>query len=766
MVRTLRSSLWLLALAIAAFAPAQQRELAWHLAGGEVGKTVATTNTDGTFRSETHLSIGGTKIDSVLGGTFKDGKLVAFRLEQSAAGQSVVMDGKDGKVAIKAGDKEQSAPFTPNSAVFSNYHPTLMSTVIAQFDEKGAATQTISTAFVEALRLVPVPTTKLGSKVVVVEGKSVVVASYRAALPGVAVDVFLNPAGEVVAWSVPTQRLEVMAKGYDELLVDPTTKMPELSQPTLTSKVETKVMIPMRDGVELAADIARPTDEGKFPAIVVRTPYGRAASLIEGNWWARRGYVLVAQDVRGRGDSKGAWNPFMPERPDGYDTIDWVSKQPWSNGKVGMIGGSYLGMVQWQAAVERHPALKSIVPQVSPPDMFFNIPFDHGIPMLFGSIWWARVVQSDAGVGGAFAPVTSLRGLLKLPITLADDAVLGFNVPFVDDWWTRTTNKAFAPANFQDDMKNVDIPALMVSGWWDGDGIGTKTNWERMRSLGKANQYLIYGPWTHLFNTTSSMGDVDYGPQAILEMQSVYLRWFDRWLKDKPVLDAMPKVKVFVTGANEWKTYGDWPPADAPEATLYFAANGLLSDKKQGMDPPTRFTYDPADFQLPESMDIDAAGGSTQVAVSPKNDHLVFRTDPLTQAVVAGGPLAVDLYIKTDVVDTDFFAMLMDIDEKGVMRMVGMPGKLRAQYRHGMDRPELLEPGRAYSLTLDLWDTAHAFPKGHRIGVYITSAMFPGYARNLNTGEPVATGTRMVTAHQQIFHDVARPSALRFHVLK
>ena len=140
----------------------------------------------------------------------------------------------------------------------------------------------------------------------------IVIASYKVAMPGVAVDVFLNPTNEVVGWSVPSQRLEVVAKGYDALFVDPTTKMPELSQPTFTARVESKVMVPMRDGVELAADIARPTAEGKYPAILIRTPYGRAASLLEGPWWASRGYVLIAQDVRGRGDSQGDWRPFMP----------------------------------------------------------------------------------------------------------------------------------------------------------------------------------------------------------------------------------------------------------------------------------------------------------------------------------------------------------------------------------------------------------------------------------------------------------------------
>lgn len=762
LLRTFAASL---VLALVATGIAQPKQLIWRVAESQIATTVYERHPDGTFRSETHLAVATQKIDSVLTGRFADGKLVEFRLEQEAGPQKAVIEGADGKTKVTVGDKTTEGTFTPSAAVFSNYHPWILGTATQQVSPSGPPSQKVSTFVPEALAALDLEIVRLPSKTLEVDGRSEVIDAYRAKLPNVDIDVFLNPKKEVVGWLVPTQRLDVGAKGYEGLFVDPTTKMPELSQPTLTAKVERGVKIPLRDGVELAADLARPTAEGKYPAILVRTPYGRAAAAIEAEWWARRGYVYLVQDVRGRGDSGGEWHPFMPERADGFDSIEWITKQPWSDGNVGMIGGSYLGMVQWQAAVEKPPGLKCIVPQVSPPDMFYNIPWDHGVPMLFGAIWWARVVQDAAGVGGAFAPVTNLRGLLTLPITQTDEAVLGYDVPFVDDWWTRTTNKAFEPANFQRDLNKVDIPALMISGWWDGDGIGTKTNWERMRALGKANQYLIYGPWTHLFNTTSSMGDVDYGPQAILELNSVYLRWFDRWLKDKPVLDAMPKVKVFVTGDNEWRTFDDWPPAEAPMTTLYFNKGGALSKTMPGMPAPTTYTYDPSDFQLAERMELNTGGGSTVLEAHSKNDHALFRTEPLDEATIVGGPISVDLYFKTDVVDTDFFAMLVDIDEKGVRRLVGMPGKLRAQYRHNMDRPELLEPGRLYSLSLDLWDTAHAFEKGHRIGVIVTSAMFPGFARNLNTGEPVATGTRMVTAHQTIFHDVARPSALRFRKL-
>lgn len=356
----------------------------------------------------------------------------------------------------------------------------------------------------------------------------------------------------------------------------------------------------------------------------------------------------------------------------------------------------------------------------------------------------------------------------KLPLPLATEAVLGYKIPFIDAWWKKTTNKEFAPANYQSDLKNVNIPALMISGWWDGDGIGTKLNWQYMRDLNKPNQYLIYGPWTHLFNTTSKMGDVEYGSQAIMDLNTVYLRWFDTWLKDKKVLGPVPKVQVFVTGENKWRTLSDWPPKDAPERVLYFAASRKLSDKKVNDSKPDQYVYHPSKQKIkPELAKINPEGGSVVIKIDPKSkEGLFYETAKLSAPVTIGGPISVDLCFKTDVVDTDFFISIIDTDEKGVHRIIGLPGKLRAQYRKSMDKPELLKPGHNYTVTLDHWDVAHQFGKGHTIGVVVTSVAFPGYARNLNTGEPVATGKRMVTANISVFHDTKRPSALRFRVLK
>ena len=278
------------------------------------------------------------------------------------------------------------------------------------------------------------------------------------------------------------------------------------------------------------------------------------------------------------------------------------------------------------------------------------------------------------------------------------------------------------------------------------------------------------------------MGDVDYGPDAIMELDSIYLRFFDTWLKNKQVnWEKQPKVRVFVTGLNQWRELSDWPDARSRAMTLFLSstgrANGIASvgelvaaaPKNQ---TPDQYTYDPAAVQISKEMknikdfgDLLAAA-STVVKIDPKETSvLIYRTAPMSEPLEIGGPIELDLHFATSAKDTDFFASIVDIDEKGTMRAIGISGKIRARYLSGWEKPSLLTPGKVYQATIELWDAAHQVKKGHRLAVIISSEGFPGYARNLNTGEPVFNATRMIAAQQTIYHDALRPSALRFRVL-
>ena len=754
----------------------------WTFGGSDAGNSTYQTHPDGKFESVTELNIAGMTLKSRLTGKLVDGALTEFEIVNNQGGAEVKVSAKDGKARITAGANTREVNYKPAKVLFANLHPILTETWAKALDPTKEGLQNIEVFVLDAAVTVKVEVLKKKTRTIEVGGKKQVADVYLVRFPGVEFDVYLAQGSQFAAWDVPSQKLQAIRSGYEAFLVDPTTLYPELSQPTMKTSAEKGVKIKMRDGVELVADVVRPADDGKYPAILERTPYGREAlSQLEGQWWAKRGYVHIVGDVRGRNDSDGEWQPFVHERRDGYDTIDWIVKQGWSDGKVGMIGGSYAGWVQWAAAVEAHPALKCIVPQVSPPDPFFNFPIDHGVPMLFGALWWSNFVREKKVPRIPELP-RDLEKLKTLPLSKVDDEVLGRDIPFYDAWLDKETPAAFASGNFMADMNKVTIPVLHVSGWWDGDGIGTKLNWAKMRSLGHKDQWLIYGPWTHLFNSSSRLGDMDYGPDAITDLDSIYLRWFDTWLKNKPVSwDKQPKVRVFITGANEWRELGDWPDLRSREMTLYLSsegpANGISSVGELVASPPReqepdRYTYNPAGVQIPKELkqikDFGEllAGGSTVVKIDPREDAvLLYETPPMNDPLEIGGPIDLDLYFSTSAKDTDFFASVVDVDEKGALRLVGLPGKIRARYLSGWEKPSLLQPGKLYKTTIELWDTAHQLRKGHRLGVLISSQMFPTYARNLNTGEPNRSATRIVAAHQTIYHDAKRPSALRLRLL-
>ncbi|HJP81965.1 MAG TPA: CocE/NonD family hydrolase [Fimbriimonadaceae bacterium] len=740
--------------------------------GTKIGTNVFERKSDGSFTSSTVIEVAGIKITSDLDGKFVVGKLSSYQLMQKQPSVELTISHANGKSSAVVNGKAQPAtPITLGTRLFGNYHPGICAAIFANLSTEVIGPQKVKLtvldnggAQVDASVVPGSPrTVKMGAN-------SVKVRPYVLDLGGLKVDFVLDEDGRTVGESVASQKVSFVDTRYAEVFVDPVSRYKELSQPTFEPQVVSGVAIPMRDGVKLMHDMARPSAEGKYATILVRTPYGRTSNMLGAEWWAERGYIYIVQDTRGRHDSGGKFDPFTTERKDGKDTIDWIAKQPWSNGKVGMIGGSYSGMVQWAAAVEHPAALKCIVPQVSPPDAMLNLPYDHGVFMLLPSLWWSNLVRDRVShMERAIQPLPHPDKLKTLPLSKVDDAVLGVNVPFFDEWLKREGMNAWkSKFDFVSDLPGVKIPALNISGWWDGDGIGTKTIWAKMRDSGHKNQWLIYGPWPHAFNTSTKFGDIDYGLGSVLELDSVYLRWFDTWLKDKQVnWNVTPKVQAFVTGANHWELLSDWPDPKTTASTYYFANGKDLVTKPSGSGKSSTFTYDPKAVNLPDLSNVNLmSGGTTIIGIkSKKNDLLVFKTPPLSAPTTVTGPISVDLYFSTNVVSTDFFATLVDIDEKGVARLVALPGKIDVRYLAGMDKPRLISPGKTYRAKIDIWDTAHEFAKGHRIGVVINSEMFPSYARNLNTGEPIYSATKMKVAKQIIYQDAKRPSALHFRIL-
>ncbi|HMQ17249.1 MAG TPA: CocE/NonD family hydrolase, partial [Phycisphaerae bacterium] len=461
----------------------------------------------------------------------------------------------------------------------------------------------------------------------------------------------------------------------------------------------------------------------------------------------------------------------------------------------GMMGASSLGWVQWVALSRTPPHLVTMIPNVAPPDPFYNIPYEYGAFFLLGAIWWAEVVQSEATADLSGVTMSKIgdrkygKLLASLPVIDLDERVFGKPNKFWRRWIEHPTRDAYwEPACHLDKLAQARIPVFHQSGWFDGDGIGSKLNHAAMRSHGHPHQKLVLGPWGHS-DTAHRMPERDFGPPAIIDLQTMYLRWFDCWLKGRDNgVRSEPLVSVFVMYANEW-LHGDEYPLPQTQFQKWYlhsggnantsAGNGRLSTDPPGADaPPDRYTYDPGDptpmpdfYETPEEEDKDGEVRSVeekrriarehdQKVTAQRRDILVYVSEPLKDAVTICGPVSAKLYASTTAKDTDWFVRLIDVNEKGEMfRLV--EGRLRARYRNSVRQPTLLEPRRVYEYTLDLWQTGIRFQPGHRIRVEVASASFPFFGRNLNTGGHNETETEFIKAEQTIYHDAARPS----HVL-
>ncbi len=737
------------------------------LGGKPIGTNTWTESPDGTVDSVTKISVQGVNIDSHLTGHLVKGQLDDCVLEEG-------MGTRKGKAVWKDDSLDAWQNNTQNAKgvktklrgkpFFASYHPMLWQTVWRSCAGKPPAdgmdvVNINSFAPIKMKFSVQATTAETESG-----AKSVEIWSTDVA--GTQMQLAFTSAGKILGMNVPSQDAQFVLNGFKGVFVDPLSKYPELSQPTFKTATLERVRMPMRDGVNMMADISRPLPEGRYPTILIRTPYGRQVSLMTMDWLVKRGYVVVSQDVRGRGGSDGDFDPLVWEKKDGYDTIDWITKQPWSDGKVGMIGGSYLGYVQWAAAASGHPGLKCIVPQVSPPEPDKNFPWDNGAFMLISDIWWTRVVfDRSSNTSVAFDPMKNLKSLKALPLTQVDNEFHGKNLTFWDSWVRRSSLSDWGDVFTTEDVSRVKIPVLHVSGVWDGDGAGTMIHWQALR--GHGNQWLIFGPWTHLFNSATKVGDIDYGSKSVLELNSVYLRFFDEFLKDKTVgMEKLPRVRFFLTGTNAWLTGPDWPLPQETQTTWYLsggkangsAGDGQLSDKPgKGRD---QYIYDPNNVAFrADSIDVNVGGGTTTVPKSEFKDNvLIYRTEPFATPSALTGPLRAELYVSTTAKDATFHVTVGDQSQSGDIRIIGMTGTDRVTYQDGKWRS--IQPNKVYKITVQPWWFAHQFEKGHRLVVMVQSDMYPRFARNPGTGVPDWQATKLVKATQSVWKDAKHPSRI------
>ena len=557
-------------------------------------------------------------------------------------------------------------------------------------------------------------------------------------------------------------------------------------------RIERDVPVHMADGVALAADVYRPrSNESRLPAILVRLPYDKRAydeALQIAAFFASRDFVVMLQDMRGRFRSKGEFVPSKDDAADGDATIDWMVRQPWSNGRVGTIGCSSLGESQVMLATRRNPAHAAMIAQGAGGAIgtaggrytFFGL-YEGGILNLASAFGWFLSNGSKAPGHTAHRKVKLSEALRQLPVlgmvsqhrkdpTDFDDFV---SKPLADPYWRSL--------GYIDDSDRFDTPALMINSWQDQTVADTlelselmKRNADSIRA--RTGHHVIIAPGNHcdyqFIADEGRVGDQPVGAEARQPYWDWYLAWFNHWLRDDSIpLPKLPPYLLYVMGEDVWLESPSWPPPGVVEQRWYLGDGSLQRIPDNHSHGTDAFRYDPMDPTPTRGGPICCTGNPgerpgpvDQRDVEQRADVLVYSSDPLTAGVRVVGRLTADLYVASSALDTDFMAKLVDVWPDGTALNV-QEGALRMRYRQGYSAPVLLDPGRIYRVSIDMRAIAHYFKPGHRIRLHISSSNFPRLERNLNTGGQNFNETASVTALNHVFRGGRTPSSLVLPVL-
>ncbi len=620
----------------------------------------------------------------------------------------------------------------------------------------------------------------------------------------------------VLVWMLPALSISGRAQG-------------DAVDPAYDVAVAVNVMVPMRDGVRLATDVYMPAHDGevapgKFPVLVSRTPYGkvgataRAGSNETARYFARRGYVVVVQDCRGRYNSEGTFYIDINEGRDGYDTVEWAASQPWSNGKVGTYGASYLAQTQNALAVLRPPHLAAMFVEVGTSNYYQEAAYRGGAfcllhnlvyPLILGST--SPEAQKDPALKAAMLEMLHeqignwLRAYPFRPNAspLLMDPVYQrwfqdfIDHPTFDDYWKQNG------FNFEQSYdKYPDIPIYFISGWYDLFERGTLHNFMGLAPRHKSATKLLMGPWVHGIGPRVA-GGVDFGASADVSLTAEQLRWSDQVLKgqDTGILQE-PRVRYFIMGGGdglrdsngqmknggEWVTASTWPPANDSPRSFFLHADGSLSRQPPGDEPPSKYLFDPRHpvptigGQIDSGKDLSPDGARDQhcdlkifacednLPLSSRRDVLVFETPPLGSDLTIAGPVTVDLWVSSSAPETDFTAKLVDVwlpnrDYPEGFAMNLEDRIVRVRSFGGESAPVFAKPLSVRQVTIDLVGVANRFRAGHRVRVDISSSNFPFFDVNPNTGERSGYSTYETTAFQVVYHDRGHPSHINLPVM-
>ena len=546
----------------------------------------------------------------------------------------------------------------------------------------------------------------------------------------------------------------------------------------------------MRDGTILRADVYRPAASGRFPVVLERVGYELGARVSAyGPYYAQRGYVVVGQNVRGAYASDGELLPMRDDgwgvRQDGYDTVEWAAAQPWSNGNIGMVDGSYSGFTQYQVAPTRPPHLRALSPREGGGDPYRDWHFRNGANQLyFTRSWTLQTCLGWLSHPKAAAKAPGARERIEQALSQGLDPLLE-HLPLIEcapleglriaSWYfadlRHPEDGAYWQAMSMDTrFADIEVPMLHVGGWFDVFLGGTLRAFQGLQAharteAARRGQRLVVGPWIHgPANTIQQQaGDVDFGPQAIYDLHANRVRWYDYWLKglSNGEMDG-PAVRAFLMGANRWLELDTWPPPGITYEPVYFRhGNQLAFATPDAGETPDTFTYDPRQ-PIPSQMLYPRLGPTDYRPIEDR--VLCYTSDVLDADLSIAGPVTAVLHASSSALDTDWVVRLCDVWPDGRSLSV-CDGILRARYRDSLSQPTLLEPNEVYQFQVDLWSTAQVFKAGHRLRVHVTSSDFPRYDRNLNTGGTFAMDSHTVVATNTVFHDAARPSHLLLPIL-
>ncbi len=552
------------------------------------------------------------------------------------------------------------------------------------------------------------------------------------------------------------------------------------------------IPVPMRDGINLSADIWLPPSSrgsGPWPALLLRTIYDNQEARYIG--WAReftnRGYAVIMQDCRGRGDSDGDWIPYVCELYDGYDTHQWIGEQDWCDGNLGTFGLSYPGFTQTLPATLRSKYLKAVAPIASQQDNYghhrVNGVIHHNVAFAFLNML-GRSMQYES-----LKHFDQDTFFFELPIDTAMEKVSNTHPYYkgvmeheqYDEWWSSYS--------LRDKYPEMAIPSLFITGWFDSlsnenfklfNGWTKKAKTEDARSKTK----LIIGPWSHQIapwgrvpmGKNGEYADRTFGKQALSDVIEMHMHWYDQRLKgiDTGVDEEAP-IKLFVMGKNTWRDEYEWPLERTEWTKFYLSSAGNAVDGGGGLHPEIKtsdqtsdsFIYDPGD-PVPslgsQYQTYDFCGPHDRSHIQRRPDVLTFTTDVLTEDMEITGPISATIWASSDAKDTDFTATLTDLEPDG-KAIALCEGIVRARFRNGTENPQMMVPGEIYKFEIDMWNTSNSFIKGHRIRIEISSSNFPRYNRNLNSGNPIASDIDITLANQTVYHGIQYPSYINLPVI-